>query len=226
MNQSQSGIYVDTFIAVTGCDSIVTTNLTSLSSISTALSPVICDDQQYYAGGNWQNATGIYFDTLSSYMGCDSVVITNLTVKPAPGINLGNDTSFCQGASMLLDGGGGFTNYLWQDQSSESFLVAEHEGIYWVTITNSFGCTASDTLYIINVFPLPDHFLPADTFICGNRPITFSVEGFQNYLWNNGDTKSTHAITAEGTYWLTVTDDHGCSGRDSIVIYNGCNEDI
>jgi gliding motility-associated-like protein len=173
-----------------------------------------------------QNTSGTYHDTLQSYLGCDSALITHLTVNPSPVINLGNDTSFCEGASILLNAGTGFQNYLWQDQSAETFFVATDMGSYWVRVTNSYGCSSTDTIYVTDVYPLPNNFLPADTSICGNIPFTISVDGFQNYLWNDGDTNTFKIISVEGVYELQVKDAHDCAGTDEIVVANGCDEDI
>ncbi|MEO5673351.1 MAG: gliding motility-associated C-terminal domain-containing protein [Chitinophagales bacterium] len=225
-NQSQSGNYIDTFIATSACDSIVTTNLTVLAPISTDVFTSICDGEQYFAGGNWQNIAGIYFDTLFSYMSCDSEVVTHLIVYPAPQVDLGNDTALCEGSSVMLYAGSGFQDYLWQDQSDQPSFVADDSGSYWVLVTNSSGCTAYDTLLVTSIYPLPDHFLPPDTFICGNIPLTIQVPDFNKYLWNDGDTNNFQVFTQEGIYSLEVHDIYGCSGSDSVSIVNACDKDI
>src|SRR5262249_52797724 len=63
-NQTQSGLYIDSLVAITGCDSNVTTNLSVLLPTTTDVYPAICDGEQYFAGGTFQMTSGIYFDTL------------------------------------------------------------------------------------------------------------------------------------------------------------------
>jgi gliding motility-associated-like protein len=41
---------------------------------------------------------------------------------------------------------------------------------------------------------------------------------FQSYSWNNGAVSSEITIGTPGTYWLQVTDDNNCTGRDSIIV--------
>ena len=41
----------------------------------------ICQGQNYFAGGMYQNQSGVYSDTLHTTSGCDSIIITNLTIK-------------------------------------------------------------------------------------------------------------------------------------------------
>jgi hypothetical protein len=48
----------------------------------------------------------------------------------------------------LLDAGEGFFSYLWQDSSAGSTFNVTQYGLYWVTVSNEFGCTTSDTVYV------------------------------------------------------------------------------
>jgi gliding motility-associated-like protein len=225
-NQSLSGLYIDTLTAASGCDSIIHTDLTVLPPIVTEVLASICDGQQYYAAGNWQNMPGTYVDTFISNLGCDSTVFTDLTVNPLPLVNLGNDTALCEGSSLLLNAGGDFSAYLWQNQSASSTLVAEDSGLYYVTVTDTFGCVSSDTLKITEIYPLPHGFLITDTTICGNIAFTIEVPGFENYLWSNGVTTAFDEIDREGNYTLQVTDGHGCTATETISVANICNDDL
>ena len=40
----------------------------------------ICNNDSVFVGGQWQSSPGIFYDTLSSYYGCDSIIITSLYV--------------------------------------------------------------------------------------------------------------------------------------------------
>lgn len=44
------------------------------------------------------------------------------------------------------------------------------------------------------------------------------TNGFKNYLWNTGITTSAITISLPGKYWLQVTDQNNCIGRDIIVV--------
>jgi hypothetical protein len=41
----------------------------------------ICESDSVFAGGQWQSSPGIFYDTLNSYYGCDSIIITSLFVN-------------------------------------------------------------------------------------------------------------------------------------------------
>lgn len=80
-----SGNYIDTLISLlTGCDSVVTTQLTVLPSNSISQSQSICAGQSITVGSNIYNVSGTYVDTLISMNNCDSVVTTTLFVIQNP----------------------------------------------------------------------------------------------------------------------------------------------
>jgi len=63
-------------------------------------------------------------------------------------VELGNDTSFCQGSSVILDAGPGFS-YNWSGGSTDQTLVVNNSGEYHVTLTDNFECTYQDNIIII-----------------------------------------------------------------------------
>jgi hypothetical protein len=74
---------IDTFPAATGCDSIVTLNLSIINSSSTTVNDTICHNLPFIWNGLTVNSTGafaaIYHTTNAA--GCDSSVALNLTVQ-------------------------------------------------------------------------------------------------------------------------------------------------
>ena len=79
----ESGSYSDTLISMTGCDSIVTTNLTVDEEITFEQSLTICAGEFIVVGGTIHSTSGTFVDVLISESLCDSTVTTNLTVLPA-----------------------------------------------------------------------------------------------------------------------------------------------
>lgn len=69
-------------------------------------------------------------------------------VYPLPVVNLGNDTIICDSSAIILNAGTFYSDYIWQDNSSNYSLVADDEGIYYVLVTDSNGCNSSDTINI------------------------------------------------------------------------------
>jgi plastocyanin len=75
---NNTGTYTDTLVNSSGCDSVVTTNLTVQTP--TYQDITICDGNSIMVGNSVYNTTGSYTDTIQSSIGCDSIVHTNLTI--------------------------------------------------------------------------------------------------------------------------------------------------
>ena len=81
--QTVSGTYYDTITGGT-CDSIIITNLTLGKSTSVTTNVTIEEGESYFAEGAEQTTSGTYTDSYLTAEGCDSLIITNLTVNEAP----------------------------------------------------------------------------------------------------------------------------------------------
>src|SRR6185436_4980964 len=153
-----------------------------------------------------------------------------------PTIDLGKDTTFCEGDSLLLNANTANAQYLWSTGSIANSINVKQSGTYWVRVTTP-GFILNDTIKII-VKPNPIVDLGKDSMLCEGR--TYILDAFNAgaiYTWNNGSasssitpnqtgvynlwqdgsTASTYTATQEGTYKLTVTDLCG-SYSDEIVI--------
>lgn len=108
---------------------------------------------------------GIYNVRLIVYSGNLSDTLFKLiTINLLPKLNLGKDTTICNGETILLNSLTPNATYLWRDSSKNPTLRIAQMGTYWVTLANSY-CSISDT---INVFVencacnlyLPNAFTP------------------------------------------------------------------
>ncbi|MBC7886223.1 MAG: CRTAC1 family protein, partial [Saprospiraceae bacterium] len=82
----EASSYARLFLSATGCDSTVTLNLSVLPTFATVIDTTICDTCSYFAEGKWQHSAGIYYDTLQTVQGCDSIVTTNLKIEVTTGL--------------------------------------------------------------------------------------------------------------------------------------------
>ncbi len=212
-----TGTYTHLVLNAMGCDSVIITLNLSIARIEKNVSANICQGQFYFAAGRQQNKTGIYYDTLKTASGCDSVVITNLTVREKPKPLLGTDRNICEGQNIVLDPGN-FSSYLWQDGSTASTYTVTAPGTYLVTVTNAFNCKASARIIIREVILLPRNFLPTDQQLCTGNVLKIQVPGYKNYSWNTGATSPAIEIRNAGNYYLTVTNYDNCVGTDSLII--------
>jgi gliding motility-associated-like protein len=107
----------------------------------------------------------LYQVTISEPGVCTMTLAINVSYGPDafPEVSLGNDTSVCPGSDLNLYPGS-YSTYRWHDNSTDSVFSACCRGFYSVTISNSAGCEASDSVFInedcIHDIIIPDAFTP------------------------------------------------------------------
>jgi gliding motility-associated-like protein len=212
-----SGTYTNLVLNAMGCDSIIITLNLTISRIINNVTANVCQGEFYMAGGMQQNKPGIYYDTFKTTAGCDSVVITHLTVREKPKPVLGADRNICEGQSIILDPGK-FETYLWHDLSSTQQYTVTQPGTYLVTVTNAFNCKASARVIIRNIAKMPANFLPPNQDLCSGNVLKINVPGYKTYAWNTGSSTKNIDIRTAGNYFLTVTSFDNCVGTDTITM--------
>ena len=214
--QKTDGLYYDSLLTVHGCDSINTINLTIRNNYNLQTDVAICDGDSVFLEGHYQSIAGIYYDTLFTIYNCDSVVTTNLTVTLLPNIYLGADTSLCKGEYLLLDATTANADYQWQDNSTDSVLIVDQQGNYWVKVTVN-NCSNYDTINV-SFLPVSVVNLGADTTICSGHYLLLDATALNaTYLWQDYSTEPTLLASENGEYWVIVTEDK-CSASDTIYI--------
>jgi gliding motility-associated-like protein len=141
-----AGQYPVTLTSSGGCDSIVTTNLTVNSVLTSSVDASICQGQSFtLPDGSTVTAAGQYPVTLTSSGGCDSIVTTNLIINDLPQALLVAPTEICDGDSLVvtvsLNAG---EVILWPDGSTGSSFAFKEEGVFTVLITNECGEVSSE----------------------------------------------------------------------------------
>ena len=142
-----SGIYNDTLLNSTGCDSIITLNLTINNSTSNTLTQSACNS--YTFNNQTINASGTYYDTLLNSTGCDSIITLNLTINNA-------NTATTQAGTQLSATASG-ASYQWltcnpftiiSGANSQAY-TATANGDYAVAVTEN-GCTDTSNCMTVN----------------------------------------------------------------------------
>lgn len=161
--------------------------------------------------------TGIYW--LYGKMNCsiyvDSFHIDVINLN----FSLGNDTSICEGESLLLDiNTPGDVTYKWQDGSNSPQYLINREGTFYVTATRQ-GCLSSDTISV-DVIPTHVNIIEPDTTICTGLSVTLHVDidsSNNHFLWNTGNTNPFISVFDAGIYQVSMTNDCGVFS-DSVSI--------
>lgn len=163
------------------------------------------------------NVAGVYNMTKTNLNGCTDSAATgiNLVSVANPVVALGNDGAFC--GSTVLNAANSGATYLWNDNSAQQTLTATTSGTYFVVVTDSNGCSGSDSISVtINDFPVVN--LGADTALCGGSITMNAGNQGATFLWNDNSTAQTLNASSSGIYFVTVTDSNVCSTTDSIQI--------
>ncbi len=169
--------------------------------------------------------SGMYNVRVTNIYGCVGRDTINVTFNPLPVVNLGNDTSFCVGAGVVLNAFTAGAFYLWSTAATSSSIVASATGIYNVVVTNSYGCTGSDTVSI-TVNPLPSigtiSAVPA-----GGGMYNFSTSGVgaTAHAWFFGDGSTSaiaaplHTYSASGSYTVTCIVSNDCGSDTATYVF-------
>ncbi len=87
-----SGTYIEVLSNAAGCDSLLTLNLTITGSSLSIINPSACFEYTSPSGNYVWNNTGLYMDTISNSLGCDSIITVNLIINTVDTATITNDT--------------------------------------------------------------------------------------------------------------------------------------
>ena len=241
------GSHTFTFTSTDDGAPIESTVETVTINVIAAPSPTITGDLDYCAGGSttldagggyvsylWSPnsettqtavaaAAGNYTVTVDDGTCTGSTMVTvTENALPTPTITPGGPTTFCDGGSVSLDAGAGYSAYAWTPNSETSQSVsASASGTWTVTVTDGNGCQGSDN-EVITVNSLPTPTITPDgpaTFCDGGTVNLDAGNGYAGYAWTpNSESTQTINVTTSGTYGVTVTDGNGCQGTTNQVV--------
>jgi gliding motility-associated-like protein len=155
---SSQGVYSDTIQYTAGCDSLIKNIHVHVTvPTSRSIEGFICPNEIYtMPSGAVANHSGLYYDTLRTAIGCDSI-ITFLTLRPAPPLTIqlskSNDVNCTLGISKLTASGG--TKYIWTpSETLNNPAIASPIAsptvttVYHVTVTTAQGCVGEDSIKV------------------------------------------------------------------------------
>jgi hypothetical protein len=145
----------------------------------------------------------------------DSVIVV---VNTLPIIDLGNDTTLCEGKMLTLDASNPGASFSWETTETTQTIVVDIDGIYDVVVTDEQGCFGYDTIDVTtNSLPLVN--LGEDLNQCEGAPVTLDAQNAGlAYVWNTGETTQIISVTNSDTLIVTVTDAEGCLQRDTAIV--------
>lgn len=157
---SESGTYTYETMNSNGCDSVATLKLTVLPQKTSTEEASVCPGESFDWNGQSYSEAGTYTAVFEAANGCDSIATLVLTVKKMTEVKISGDPSHCHNSSSeysvskIKNGsydwnveGGKITN---GNETNKITVLWDGvgEGKVSVTVENSDGCMASDTLEV------------------------------------------------------------------------------
>lgn len=168
---------------------------------------------------------------------CSRLIGTYEILNTNPVVFLGNDTTICEGESLVLDAGYPGATYVWSNSNNSSqTLTVDQSGTYVAYVTNPNSCVGIGTI-TVNVIDAPT---ASGIYVQGTFPnIIFTVENPSNattYDWDFGDNSTainapatvSHNYWAEGDYAVSVTLTNDCGTEvitENVTIQNTASID-
>ncbi|RYD96169.1 MAG: T9SS type A sorting domain-containing protein [Sphingobacteriales bacterium] len=172
------------------------------------------------------NTSGTYHVTVTTPQGCiksDTIVIL-MREKPAIDLDAGG-TSFCNGATKILDAGPGGQNggtYYWSTGAQTQTIEVTSAGTYIAFVTSPDGCANADTITVIEAGYAPT-IDGIQALAMNSNTFSFTAINPQyvtTYEWNFGDgspvstsPNPSKQYNQSGHYLVTLKSNSTCADR-------------
>lgn len=178
--------------------------------------------------------TTTYVVTVTDANGCSATDSVTVTVGNNLTINLTNDTTICQGASIVLNASvTGATAYSWSpaatlssSNTASTTATPITTTTYYVTVSAG-GCSGTDSV-TVTINPSATLNAGNNLTICNGQSTTISASASggagapYTFIWNSGQNGAgphTVSPTTTTSYIVTATDALGCAAiPDTVVI--------
>lgn len=160
-------------------------------------------------------SSSVFSIVATNSIGCKSTASLNLPVSPLPNVMaFSASQSVCVGGSITLNAVGA-ASYTWSTGANGPSIVETPSvnTTYSVIGSNTAGCTNTS---VVNISVSEPVFgVSSNTSVCGNNPVSLSVNGPANYsyLWSNGSPFGSITVTlaASSVFSVTATDQNSCT---------------
>lgn len=216
---SNSQIIIDTIItASSGCTQQATG--TAIVNARGGATPY-----SYSVGNTFVNtnqftnlAAGRYTLTVRDANNCTTSDTFSIRTSNPPQVELGDTVFVCQGENAMLDAGVQ-TTYRWSNGATTRSISVANPGIYSVTVSNTAGCTAFDSVRVQagNTFDLK---IENDTLaVCPQKSLQLRASAAETYRWIDTSKTLSKLDIANPIAKPRFT------SRYTVIASNGCNAD-
>lgn len=178
-------------------------------------------------------SAGNYSVRVTNGFGCSSTsAVTSVTVNPLPAtptVNAGTSTTFCSGGSVVLSSSSAMANQ-WtlnggsiSNETSQTY-TATASGVYAVTVSNEFGCTAVSSPTTVTVNPLAadpqvSSTQPTCAVATGSLQVTAPLGAGYTYSVGAGyQSSNSFSNLSPGVYAVLAKNEFGCASANPASI--------
>ncbi|HCS19326.1 MAG TPA: hypothetical protein DIW47_01985 [Bacteroidetes bacterium] len=202
-----------------------------------------------------QSGTGYWFDGRNKGPGtysltfeaqnasgnCSASELLEIELYPSPLVEAGADTGLCGGGLIGLEaigsGGTGTYSFIWNQDTSENkalfFPTIVQDSMHRVVLTDSIGCTATDSVHTFK-WPFPEAVFISpltDTAVCAGNPVTILADTLINgaghsFTFSYGIGNGSFVPDSSFTLYLHVISIKGCADSVSRRITRNENPEI
>ncbi|MCX7954035.1 MAG: PKD domain-containing protein, partial [Bacteroidales bacterium] len=252
INNLCAGLYTVTITDQIGCTSTATVDIKQPLplNLSFTVQDIVCFSQcngqisVIVSGGTpsysylWSNnantssisnlCSGVYSVTVTDANGCTRS--GTRTISDVPPIQISGTTTNANcgqsngSINISVSQAVPPLTFNWSNGATTEDLNNIPSGIYYVTVTDSKGCTATATYTITDIGAPTANITVYQNVLCYNScngALNVNVTGGTSpytFIWNNGQTTQIATNLCAGTYHVTVTDAAGCSTINTIVL--------
>ncbi len=194
---SAPGTYSENYTSVSGCDSLITVNVSILENPEPNLQLSICFGDSTLIGGQWRSEAGTFVQTIESGA-CTFEQTVNLSITEAPVIV--NDN--VQGCSVVTYNGLNYT---------ESTLVVD-------TLLSVAGC---DSIYLFMQIEVENIELSINAVqaACAGTTVGLSATSEGALTWDNGtEGLNANYLLSESRYITATAQSEDCTFVDSVFV--------
>ena len=227
---NQPGTYIATVTSIYGCTAsdtvvvttfdnpVITGNLVFCSGEYTTLTATGGDSYVWSTGATTSsinvNTEGSYTVTANTSSGCSGSATVNVIQLQTNEATITGNSLICSGIGTVLTASSG-SSYLWSTGETTPSISVNNPGTYFVTVTNSYGCSSSATQTVSLMEPTT---ISGNSHICSGGSTTLTATGTGNYQWSNGVNTPSITVNTPGTYSVTVSLPNGCSSSAAIEV--------
>ena len=196
---SNSGVYYEYYTSASGCDSTIRYCVNIFDATPPSTTSVIACDEYISDANQSYTSSGLYTETFTNILGCDSLAIIDLTV------NYGTSSTFSFSSC------GPFTSALGN--------VYSNSGTYYETTMNTAGC---DSLIEISldIETINNNVIQTGQLLTAEQSgLAYQWINCMDFSQINGATNTTYAPMNNGSYAVVLTGAF-CSDTSDCILIN------